>query len=82
MNSFYQPAPTLAFLDSLLTHAPIGCGFVSDQLCFITLNARLAEINDRSVPDHLGRTIAEALSPRSARRISPWLNGRWTAKKA
>jgi len=63
MNSFYQPAPTLAFLDSLLTHAPIGCGFVSDQLCFIAVNARLAEINDRSVPDHLGRTIAEALSP-------------------
>lgn len=71
MNSFIQSAPTLAFLDSLLSHTPVGCGFVSDQLCFVAVNARLAEIHGRSVPDHLGQTLTDALGPTLCETYQP-----------
>ena len=71
MNSLYQPSSSLAFLDSLLDHTPVGCGFVSDQLCFVAVNARLAEVNGLPVPDHLGRTLTEALSPALCEAYQP-----------
>ena len=63
MNSFTQSVHAKAFLDSLLAHTPVGGGFVSGGLCFVAVNARLAEIHGRPVADHLDRTIAEAVSP-------------------
>lgn len=64
MNSlFLHSEPAAAFLDSLLAHGPVGYGFVNEQLRFVAVNARLAEINGRSVSDHLGRSVAEVLGP-------------------
>ena len=62
-NSFFQTPQALAFLDSLLTHGPVGYGFVNDTLCFEAVNDRLAEINGLPAAAHLGRSVQDVLGP-------------------
>ncbi|MDX6665341.1 MAG: hypothetical protein QOG68_1547, partial [Solirubrobacteraceae bacterium] len=50
-------------LDNLFSTAPIGLGFLDTQLRFVRVNAALAEINGRSIEEHLGRTQAEVVGP-------------------
>jgi len=52
---------TLALLEALYLHAPVGLGYVDADLRFRRVNARLAEINGFSADDHLGRRPAEIL---------------------
>jgi serine phosphatase RsbU (regulator of sigma subunit) len=52
---------TLALLEALYAHAPVGLGYLDGDLRYRRVNARLAAINGRSVEDHLGRRPAELL---------------------
>ena len=52
---------TRALLESVLTTAPVGLGFWDRDLRYTRVNQALAEINGRSVEDHLGRHVLEVL---------------------
>jgi PAS domain S-box-containing protein len=62
----------LAELRAVYDGAPVGLGYVGRDLRYITVNARLAEINARSAEAHRGRTVWEIL-PGTAHRIEPLL---------
>jgi PAS domain S-box-containing protein len=52
---------TLALLEALYAHAPVGLGYLDADLRFRRVNQRLAEINGLPVDDHLGRRPSELL---------------------
>jgi PAS domain S-box-containing protein len=52
---------TEALLDALYSSAPVGLGFWDRDLRFVRVNEALARINERSVEDHIGRTLAEVV---------------------
>ena len=52
---------SLAFLETVLAHGPVGYAFIDNRLCFASVNARLAEINGISVDAHLGRPVSDVL---------------------
>ena len=52
---------TLARLDSLQKHAPIGIAFMDRDFRFQRINDELAAINGLPAEAHLGRTLAEVL---------------------
>ncbi|HZP89095.1 MAG TPA: ATP-binding protein [Burkholderiales bacterium] len=54
-----QLEESYALLDTLFDKAPIGMSFVDRNTRFVRINAHLAAINQRSVADHIGRTVAE-----------------------
>ncbi|AKJ00920.1 sensory box histidine kinase [Archangium gephyra] len=60
----------LARLDLLMDMAPVGLVFWDTELRYVRLNERLAEMNGRSVADHLGRSIREVL-PELAPTLEP-----------
>lgn len=48
-------------LESIYDFAPIGLAVLDREGRFVRINRRLAEINGRSVEEHLGRTIGEVV---------------------
>ena len=50
---------TLALLDTLQTHAPVGFAFIDRDFCFTRINETLAAINDLPAAEHLGHSVAE-----------------------
>ncbi|MGQ0805900.1 MAG: PAS domain-containing protein, partial [Actinomycetota bacterium] len=52
---------TLARLDTLLEHAPVGFGFYDTEFRYVRLNQPLAEMNGLPLDAHIGRTVAELL---------------------
>ena len=60
----------LAYIEAIYATAPVGLCFVDSDLRFLSMNERLAEINGKSVEDHLGRTVREAL-PGIASKVEP-----------
>jgi len=56
-----NPANRLAQLQALYDGAPVGLGFLNTDLRYVSLNQRLAEINERPVEAHIGRTVAEVI---------------------
>jgi PAS domain S-box-containing protein len=54
-----QAEEARAILDALLTNAPIGFALIDPDLRFLIVNRHLAEINARSVDEHLGKTPME-----------------------
>ena len=52
---------TAALLDALYGSAPVGLGFWARDLRYVRVNEALAEINDRSAEDHVGRTFREVV---------------------
>ena len=50
-----------ALLDTLFEQAPVGLGFLDGELRYQRVNTALAEVDGLSVPQHLGRTVAEVL---------------------
>jgi len=56
---------TLALLDSMLAHAPIGFAFFDRKFRFVRVNQFLASMNHSTISRHLGRTVFE-LFPESA----------------
>lgn len=54
---------SLAFLDSILVHGPVGYALLDRDLRYAAVNEQLAEINGRSAAEHLGRLVSEVLGP-------------------
>ena len=52
---------TTALLDALYGSAPVGLGFWDRDLRYVRVNEALAQINERSVEDHVGRTFREVV---------------------
>jgi PAS domain S-box-containing protein len=55
------PGERLAQLQALYEGAPVGICFLDRQLRYVSLNQRLAEINNLPVEAHLGRTVSSVL---------------------
>ena len=54
-------AETLSLLETVLSTAPVGIGFVDRECRLVRMNDMLARINGGSVEDQLGRTIADVV---------------------
>lgn len=52
-------AESHALLDTIFATAPVGLGLWDRDLCFVRLNAKLAEISGLPAADHLGRNLRE-----------------------
>ena len=55
------PAQRLSQLQAIYDGAPVGLCFLDRNLRYISLNQRLADINEIPVAEHLGKTVAEVL---------------------
>ena len=64
------PAQRLAQLQAIYDGAPVGLCFVDSRLRFVSINERLAALNSRTVPEHLGRSLEE-IAPDVFRQIKP-----------
>ncbi|MFC9324348.1 SpoIIE family protein phosphatase [Kitasatospora sp. NPDC057015] len=51
----------MAVLDGFFTQSPIGMAVYDPDLRYVRLNEALARANGRTVPEHLGRRVAEVL---------------------
>ncbi len=60
----------LAELDLVYNTTPVGLCFVDTNLRYIRMNQCLAQINGRSIADHIGRTVREAI-PELADMVEP-----------
>ncbi|HSM80521.1 MAG TPA: PAS domain S-box protein [Nodosilinea sp.] len=56
-----QVQQQLAEIETIYQSAPIGLGVLDDELRFVRVNQRLAEMNGLPVAAHLGRTVRELL---------------------
>jgi PAS domain-containing protein len=66
------PSDRLAQLQAIYDGAPVGLCFLDKNLRFVSLNRRLANLNDAPVAAHLGRT-AQQMIPSLFPRIEPFL---------
>ena len=60
---------TLALLDSMLAHAPIGIAFFDTHARFIRMNEFLAAMNGVSISHHIGRSVVEIFPGATGRLI-------------
>src|SRR5262245_63281588 len=60
----------LAYVEAIYATAPVGLCFVDTDLRFRSINARLAEMNGRSVEEHIGHTLREVV-PQIADAVEP-----------
>ncbi|NJK73073.1 MAG: PAS domain S-box protein [Microcoleus sp. SU_5_6] len=63
-------AHQLAELNLVYNTAPVGLSFVDTNLRYVRMNEYLAAINGRSIADHIGRTVREAI-PELADVVEP-----------
>ncbi|HMF01084.1 MAG TPA: PAS domain S-box protein [Terriglobia bacterium] len=61
----------LAYVEAIYATAPVGLCFVDTDLRFRSINARLAEMNGRSVEEHIGHTLREVV-PQIADAVEPY----------
>jgi signal transduction histidine kinase len=54
---------TLALLDSMLAHAPVGFAFFDREYHFVRVNRFLSDVSAVPVQDYLGHSIHDFLSP-------------------
>jgi PAS domain S-box-containing protein len=54
-------AEILTLLETLLSTAPVGFGFVDREYRYVRVNERLAAMNGQSIDSHIGRTVAEVV---------------------
>ncbi|MBB5058337.1 EAL domain-containing protein (putative c-di-GMP-specific phosphodiesterase class I) [Granulicella aggregans] len=66
------PAQRLSQLQAIYDGAPVGLCFLDRNLRYISLNQRLADINEIPLVDHIGKTVAEVL-PELFPRIEAYL---------
>ncbi|HYG34177.1 MAG TPA: PAS domain S-box protein, partial [Clostridia bacterium] len=62
----------LAELETIYKRAPVGLCFLDSDLRYVKINEQMAQMNGRSVSDHLGRTVREVL-PEQADRLEALL---------
>jgi PAS domain S-box-containing protein len=53
------PSQRLAHLQAVYDGAPVGLALLDRNLCYVTLNQRLADMNGATVEEHLRRPVAE-----------------------
>jgi diguanylate cyclase (GGDEF)-like protein/PAS domain S-box-containing protein len=58
-NLEVSPSQRLAQLQAIYDGAPVGLAFVDQNLRYVNLNKKLAEMNGAPVEDHLGSQISE-----------------------
>ncbi len=68
-----QPAQRLAQLHAIYDGAPVGLCFLDRNLRYVSVNKRLAEMNNIPVASHLGRSFAEVL-PNLYPHFEPYLH--------
>jgi EAL domain-containing protein (putative c-di-GMP-specific phosphodiesterase class I) len=66
------PGDRLAQLQAIYDGAPVGLCFLDKNLRYVSLNRRLADLNDAPVAAHLGRTTQQMI-PALFPRIEPYL---------
>jgi PAS domain S-box-containing protein len=54
-----MPTQRLAQLQAIYDGAPVGLSFLDRNLCYVSINRKLAEMNGFPVVDHLGRSVKE-----------------------
>lgn len=64
-----QAQRSLALVDTLLATSPVGLAFLDRELRYVRINKTLAEVNQHSPAEHLGRTVNELLPS----VLSEWL---------
>ncbi|MBO0859612.1 MAG: PAS domain S-box protein [Chloracidobacterium sp.] len=67
-----QARRQLSYIEAIYATAPVGLCFVDTDLTYLSLNERLAEINGKSVDEHIGHTVREVI-PDAADTIEPVL---------
>ncbi len=67
------PSQRLAQLQAIYDGAPVGLAFVDTNLRYISINSRLADLNNTPLEDHFGRSISEVLNPELYTIIGPHL---------
>jgi len=65
-----QTRRQLAQIEAIYATAPVGLCFMDTEYRYISINDRLAEIDGRSVEEHLGRTVREVM-PEIADVVEP-----------
>ncbi len=70
--SLDSPATRLAQLQAIYDGVPVGLAFLDKKLRYLNLNKRMAQMNDCTVEEHLGRTVHEVL-PELFPLIEPFL---------
>ncbi len=63
----------LAELHAVYDGSPVGLGYLDGSLRYVTVNARLAEINGLPVEAHQGRNLGELLPASVEQRVEPLL---------
>jgi PAS domain S-box-containing protein len=66
------PDQRLSHLQALYDGAPVGLGFLSPDLRYVSINQQLAEMNDVPVQKHLGRLVSEII-PAAYPQLEPHL---------
>lgn len=66
------PTQRLAQLHAIYDGVPVGIGFLDRNLRYISVNKHLARMNNVSIANHLGQTVAEVL-PDIYPKIEPYL---------
>jgi PAS domain S-box-containing protein len=54
-----SPAQRLAELQAVYDGAPVGLAFLDQNLRYVNLNQKLADMNGATIEDHLGSSVAE-----------------------
>jgi PAS domain S-box-containing protein len=60
-NLDVSPSQRLAQLQAVYDGAPVGLAFIDQNLQYVNLNKRLADMNGASVEDHLGSKVSEMI---------------------
>jgi PAS domain S-box-containing protein len=59
-----------AQLQGFFNNAPVGMIMIDEQLRYVQVNELLAQINGRSIPDHIGKSLYEVV-PNMAPQLAP-----------
>jgi PAS domain S-box-containing protein len=65
-----QARRQLSYIEAIYATAPVGLCFVDNNLTYLSMNERLAEINGKPVDEHIGRTVREVV-PEVADMLEP-----------
>jgi PAS domain S-box-containing protein len=66
------PSQRLSQLQAIYDGAPVGLCFIDRHERYVSLNKRLAELNDEPIVAHLGRTVAEVI-PQFYKFLGPYI---------
>jgi PAS domain S-box-containing protein len=66
------PAQRLAQLQAVYDGAPVGLGFLDRDLRYMAVNRQLANMNGRTMAEHLGRTVQEVI-PEMFSKVEPFI---------